>query len=92
MLILRKKNATLSNYDFSKKRERYFEESVRSLPQSSYIYGNYQTWTHEDYLKNHAEMLGLLKEFFDISDSDVADESEDNKTEPSDSNILIGKF
>lgn len=66
MLISRRKNSALGNYDFDKKKERYFKENVGSFALSFKIYANYQTWTYDDYESNHKDILGYLKEYFNL--------------------------
>jgi uncharacterized protein with ParB-like and HNH nuclease domain len=66
MLISRRKNSVLSNYDYQKKKEKYFKDNVESLALSTKIYCNYQTWTYADYEKNHREMIDLLSKYFGI--------------------------
>ncbi|MBP3857714.1 MAG: DUF262 domain-containing protein [Ruminiclostridium sp.] len=66
MLISRRKNSSLSNYDFTSKKERYFSANVGSFPLSFKIYGNYQTWTYDDYKKNHNDVLSKLKQYFEL--------------------------
>ena len=66
MLISRRKNSALGNYDFDKKKERYFKENVGSFALSFKIYANYQTWTYNDFENNHNDILDYLKEYFNI--------------------------
>ena len=66
MLISRKKNSALGNYDFDKKKEKYFDNNVGSFALSFKIYANYQTWTYDDYLRNHKDIMDRLKDFFGL--------------------------
>jgi hypothetical protein len=66
MLISRRKNSILSNYDYQKKKDRYFKDNVENFALSTKIYSTYKTWTYEDYKKNHSEMIDLLFRYFGI--------------------------
>ena len=66
MLISRRKNSSLGNYDFEIKKKRYFDKNVGCFALSCKIYMTYQTWTYEDYTKNHNEILSLLTSYFKI--------------------------
>lgn len=64
MLISRRKNSSLSNYDFDRKKERYFKDNIGSFALSFKIYANYQTWTYSDIKNNHDDVLGILSKYF----------------------------
>ena len=66
MLISRRKNASLSNYDYAIKKERYFKSNVASFALSFKIYGTYQTWTYKDFTNNHSDVLGMLVDYFEL--------------------------
>lgn len=66
MLISRRKNASLSNYDFSVKKERYFKSNVGSFALSFKIYGTYQTWTYAEFTSNHNDILDMLIDYFKL--------------------------
>lgn len=64
MLISRRKNSSLSNYDFDRKKEKYFKDNIGSFSLSFKIYANYQTWTYDDFKKNHEDILDILNKYF----------------------------
>ncbi|BBM89821.1 hypothetical protein COTS27_01531 [Spirochaetota bacterium] len=60
ILIDRRKNANLSNKDFTTKKETYFKGNIESnLPYSMKIY-QYSTWAPKDLANNHEESIDKL--------------------------------
>lgn len=62
VLISRRKNTAQGNYDYDKKKEKYFQKNVEVFPNSIRVYQNYSTWTLADLKKNHEEVIGKLME------------------------------
>lgn len=60
ILISRNKNASLSNLDYERKRERYFKSKIETFPNSMRVYQNFGTWTPDDLEANQKEVVGRL--------------------------------
>lgn len=61
ILLDRKKNTTLSNYDYSIKYNKYFTNHINLYPLSVHIMGTYpNTWTVNELMQNHDNMINLL--------------------------------
>lgn len=59
MLISRRKNSSLNNYDFKFKKEKYFKENIELFSNSIRIYKDNSNWSPDSLKRNH---LFLLKE------------------------------
>ncbi len=70
ILLSRRKNTSLSNDDYSKKREKYFKGNVELFSNSVTIWQNYLTWGLSDLMKNHEEKLVLTLDFYGIQLTD----------------------
>lgn len=66
-LIGRRKNASLGNLDYLKKRKRYFEKNIGMFPHTLQIYHTYQTkWTPIEFEENQKNTINQLKKIFGI--------------------------
>lgn len=61
ILLDRKKNTTLSNYDYTIKYSKYFNNHINLYPLSVHIMGKYtSTWAINELIQNHDNMINLL--------------------------------
>ncbi len=59
VLLNRRKNSSLSNLDFDKKKERYFKGSISTFPSINYVMQK-QEWKKEDIEKRTSDMIEKL--------------------------------
>lgn len=59
-LISRRKNSAQSNRDFILKKERYFKGNIELFSNSVRIYNQYNSWSLNDLVKNHGEVVNKL--------------------------------
>lgn len=64
VLLSRRKNSAQSNYDFNKKKEKYFKNNIELFSNSVRVFNNYVTWTPSDLTQNHAEVTNKLHDLY----------------------------
>ncbi|MCJ7728521.1 MAG: DUF262 domain-containing HNH endonuclease family protein [Sedimentisphaerales bacterium] len=57
VLISRKKNTSQSNYDFAKKKEKYFKGNIELFSNSVRVYQKFNSWKLDALKENHKEVL-----------------------------------
>lgn len=60
VLLSRRKNSAQSNYDFGKKKEKYFKNNIELFSNSVRVFNHYDTWTLSDLIQNHDEVTNKL--------------------------------
>jgi len=70
ILLSRRKNTAQSNYDYSRKRDKYFKGNIELFSNSVRIMKDYPTWELKDLKKNHEEMLVRTLGFYGITLTD----------------------
>ncbi len=66
VLISRRKNSSQGNKDYGEKKEKYFKNNVELFSNSVRIYQHFPTWTKNDLIKNHNEVLVKIRQGFTI--------------------------
>lgn len=70
IFLSRRKNTAQSNYEYSKKRDKYFKGNIELFSNSVRIMKDYPTWELKDLKKNHEEMLVRTLGFYGIKLTD----------------------
>ena len=67
ILLSRRKNASQSNLDFSRKKEKYFKLNVELFSNSVRIFNSFSTWTVVDLQKNHTDSMVRLLAMYGVT-------------------------
>ncbi len=70
ILLSRRKNVSQSNFDYLKKKEKYFNMNVELFSNSVRIFNKFNTWKLNDLKKNHKETLLKLLSAYNIAMSE----------------------
>jgi hypothetical protein len=60
VLISRRKNTAQGRLDYAQKKSRYFTKNIETFPNSLRVLNN-ASWTHDDLVSNHSEVLMTLR-------------------------------
>jgi uncharacterized protein with ParB-like and HNH nuclease domain len=63
ILIDRKKNASLSNLTYNKKKEKY-QSSIENRANTNFVLINFPNWDINNIQSNHVRIINLLKEYY----------------------------
>lgn len=64
ILISMKKNASLGNSDFSKKKGIYFDKRIQKIAHSNYVIQNHTEWKLDHLQQNHQRVLDDIRELY----------------------------
>lgn len=70
IFLSRRKNTAQSNYDYTRKRDKYFRGNIELFSNSVRIMKDYPAWELKDLKKNHEEMLVRTLGFYGIKLTD----------------------
>jgi len=67
ILLSRRKNSSQGNLDYSVKKSKYFNKNVELFSNSVRIFKSYDSWTPNDLIQNHQDVLAKLFNSYEIN-------------------------